>query len=342
MAHNEKEKSINIELGFYDPFSIFQGGLRADFEKYIKVKSVYWKDSNDTLRILKNIEFRYVEQIPHAKLESEIVYSKLMFVCCNNIDDYRSKIRPLIIEWLKIEEQELPKLPRFIFLFENSELKNASDKFLKTNILNKLKVDFPDVSNIYKIKSLFYTETDKAESWKLICDALRSILPDAINIQFAKSKGDLLKTAAVYKLLNQKDDALSCFSKSFNAIPYIKKEVFSKLEPVKILKALQNGELVQSLHNDFMRKFFLLKKQEETLLDNSLSDNVFKRNLGKFGRIILAYINSLEMCYRRNEISFLIISRFLDNKRLNTILASQNDLDLITVCPISRYFCEMN
>lgn len=331
MATGEREKSIDIDVGFYDPFSIFQGGLRTDFEKYVKIKSFYWKDFKETLRILKNITFKYIEEIPRSDSQNGVVYLKFMFVCCNNIDDYRSKIRPLIVQWLNSLEEQSPKLPHFIFLFENSELRTTTDKFLKTNILNKLKLDFPAVPNIYKIKSLFHSEEDRDETWRLISNATRAVLSDAINLQLLRFREDKSKIAEIYNSLNQKDDALSCFSHLFNSIIYIKKHEFSNFETDGFLRTIQKDECLQVPKNNFIKKTLFLRKQEEILLDESLSDNAYARNAGKYAQIIFTYINSLEMCYRRNEIAYLIITNFFAKARLKTMMDSQkiDALDVI-------------
>lgn len=127
------------------------------------------------------------------------------------------------------------KDPLFHFFFENTELRTAADKYLKTNLFNKLKLDFDNnvygVDNIFKIKSIYQTITDKNEAWKYISASLKNLLSQSINLQLSAYENDLVKTAQIYRDLNQNRDALACYSKLFNNYPFISRQDF---EPVSL------------------------------------------------------------------------------------------------------------
>ncbi|KAG0687321.1 hypothetical protein C6P40_002506 [Pichia californica] len=320
------EEPIVLNVGFYDPFSIFQGGFRSDFEKFVRLPSFYWKDNHDYLRVLKNVNFKFSEEIPHSKKNTDISYLRLMFISCQSIEDYRAKVRPLILQWLESIRLTDPKIPYFIFFFENTELRTTADKYLKTNLFNKVKLDFDHkefvVDNIFKIKSIYQSSTDKTECWKLINTSVKTLLSSSINLQLSSYKDDFIKTARVFQGLNQKQDALSCYSKLFNSYPFIKRQDFD-LVSLKEIEDIFNGNTQISISNvssKFLCKFQYYKYQETILLAPHLADIVYMKNICRLAQTLLSFLNSLEMCFKRNEISFLLINMFLNNSQLKKIL----------------------
>lgn len=322
------EEPIALNVGFYDPFSIFQGGFRSDFEKHVKIPSFYWKDNHDYLRVLKNVDFNFIEEIPRSK-NSDVSYFKFMFVSCQTVDDYRAKVRPLVLQWMSSMKSLEPKIPYFIFFFENTELRTAADKYLKTNLFNKLKLDFDNnvygVDNIFKIKSIYQTITDKNEAWKYISASLKNLLSQSINLQLSAYENDLVKTAQIYRDLNQNRDALACYSKLFNNYPFISRQDF---EPVSLdeIKDIFSPEKKISFYNSnskFLLKSLYYRQQELILLVPRLTDIVYTKNICRLAQTLTSFLNSLEMCYKRNEISFLLIDMFLDNRHLGKLLEQQ-------------------
>lgn len=322
---NTPEESIALTVGFYDPFSIFQGGFRSDFEKHVKIPSFYWKDNHDSLRVLKNVDFKFVEEIPRSK-KSDVSYLKLMFVSCQTVDDYRAKVRPLVLQWLGSMKSMEPTVPYLIFFFENTELRTKADKYLKTNLFNKLKIDFDTnefgVDNIFKIKSIYQANIDKVEVWKYISSSLRTLLADSINLQLRSSESNLVETAQIYQDLKQKQDALACYSKLFNKYPFIKKEDFEsvRLEQIYEIFNPQSNIIKYSSNSKFLSKSLYYRQQELILLVPYLTDMVYTKNICRLAQTLKSFINSLEMCYKRNEISFLLIQMFLGNQHLKKLL----------------------
>lgn len=328
------DEPIALKVGFYDPFSIFQGGFRSDFEKHIKLPSFYWKDNQDYLRVIKNVNFNFEEEIPHSKEKDDICYLKLMFISCQSIDDYRAKVRPLILQWLSGMRSNNPKIPHFIFFFENTELRTAADKYLKTNLFNKVKLDFDqkeyNVENIFKIKSIYQSNTDKIEVWKSITTSIKTLLSNSINSQLATYKDDFIKIAQIFQDLNQKQDALSCYSKLFNKYPFIKMQDFEsvKLEEIENIFNPESQISLTNQNSKFLCKNFYYKNQENILLTPHITDIVYMKNICRLSQTLISFLNSLEMCYKRNEISYTLINKFLDNKHLTKLLkkhGSTND-----------------
>jgi hypothetical protein len=335
---NIETTSINLDVGFYDPFSIFQGGFRSNFEKHIKIPSFYWKDNHDVLRILKNLHFNFVEEIPNNK-SKDINYLKFMFISCQSIDDYRAKVRPLVLQWLNSNKSITPKIPYFIFFFENTELRTTADKYLKTNLFNKLKLDFDNkefkVENIFKIKSFYSTDEDRIEVWKTISTSTKSLLSLSINTQLEYHKNNLVSIAAIFKHLDQYQDALACYSKLFNLFPYITKRDFANIDLTEILEIFNSTNVPEKPNNDskFSLKCWYYKNQEMLLSDKNLTDIVYIKNMYRLAQTLLSFLTSIEMCYKRNEISYIMIQKYLSNKRLWKLIEQHqnNNRDIITI-----------
>lgn len=317
---------IALNVGFYDPFSIFQGGFRSDFEKHIKIPSFYWKDNYDYLRVLKNVDFKFHEEIPHSK-NTDVSYLRFMFISCQTVDDYRAKVRPLVLQWLNGMKKIEPKIPYFIFFFENTELRTAADKYLKTNLFNKLKLDFDnkefDVDNIFKIKSMYPSAEDKTEVWRSISASVKHLLSKSINSQLLSYNDDVIKTANIFENLNQDQDALACYSKLFNSFPFIKKEDFESValkEIEDIFNPITGLSSIPGSESKFLLKCLYFKRQELILLTPHLTDVVYIKNICRLSQTLISFLNSLEMCYKRNEISYLLIDLFLKDPHFLELL----------------------
>lgn len=325
-----------VNVGFYDPFSIFQGGFRTDFEKYIHIPSFYWKDNHDNLRVIKNLEFEFVEEIPHNE-NNVIKYLNFMFVSCQTIEDYRTKVRPLILQWLSSLRATTPKIPYFIFFFENTELKTTADKFLKTNLFNKIKLDFDNkefnVENIFKIKSIYQTNEDKLQITKSILASTKALLAESANLQLEFYKDDLIKTAIIFQNFQQQQDALTCYSKLFNTFPFIKKEEFENLQLSQIVDVCKSpsSSSVLDTSSKFLLKCWYYRKQQLILTENNGTDIVYIKNVCRLAQTLLSFLNSLEMCYKRNEISCLMIDLFFENQTIWPLIEQHkhNSQDLI-------------
>lgn len=330
--------NISLDVGFYDPFSVFQGGFRSDFEKHVKIPSFYWKDNNDTLRVLKNVTFNFIEEIPHNKPRN-ITYLKFMFVSCQSVDDYRAKVRPLILQWLNSNKSLDPKVPYFIYFFENTELISATDKYLKTNIFHKLKGDFDNkefgIENLFKIKSMYPTQEGRFAVWKLINGSTKPLLSNSINLQLAHYHDDLDTTATIFQHLNQYQDALACYSKLFNLYPYIKKEDFESIELSDFMQLINSNDNSKKPDNSsiLLVKIWYYKKQEMILSLPNITDVVYVKNMCMLSQTLLSFLNSMEMCYKRNEICYIMIRDFLSNTYLRKMIEQNqnNDPSIISI-----------
>ena len=334
MSIGVSDLQMNLNVGLYDPFSIFQGGFRSDFEKHVNIQSFYWKDNQDCMKVLKNINFNFKDEIPHTQYK-DLKYLRFMFISCQSIDDYRAKVRPLVLQWLSSIKSINPTVPYFIIFFENSELRTATDKYLKTNIFNKLKIDFDnkefETENIFKVKSIYPLKEDRIEAWKNITTSIKSLLQHSINTQLTFYNEDLIKTATIFQDLSQYDSAMACYSKLFNKTQYLPKSEFENIDIDNTYKIIKNEELPSDASN-FTLKLYYYHKQRDLLMLTKYTDLVFIKNLCILAQTLIGFLNSLEMCYKKNEISFILVNEFLNNERLSKLIEDTQipNADLLT------------
>lgn len=319
---------ITLNVGFYDPFSVFQGGFRSDFQKHVEIPSFYWKDSRDFLRVLKNVELNFLEETPRVKAK-DLTYLKFMFISCQSIEEYRATVRPLIKQWIDGLNSTSPKVPFFIIFFENTEQKSATDKYLKTNLINKIKSDFENhafrVENIFKIKSMYPTSDDRVNAWKSVTSSLKALLADSINAKLVYYESDPIKTARVFQHLKQYEDSLACFYRLFNSLPCISKGDIDEHDLSTFLSTLSTDFFSEELaKSTLLTKTWYFAQQRQILTDPRVTDLVYLKNLTRLGQTLLSFLNSLELCYKRCEISFIMIENFMKNPRMWKVIEKTN------------------
>lgn len=89
-----------LSVGFYDPFSVYP---IKDFESKFPLTSLHWKyDATRPVQLIPVLPVKMVEEVPKTNAKTlASVYARIMFVKFDNLEEYRSQVRPLIKEWLK-------------------------------------------------------------------------------------------------------------------------------------------------------------------------------------------------------------------------------------------------
>ncbi|CAN3352845.1 hypothetical protein DICA3_A01882 [Diutina catenulata] len=92
-----------IQIGFYDPFST---APTADLEAKFPLTNLHWKYHHQKpVQSIARLPVSLTEEVPKTRPPhhppTTAVYARIMFVRYDSLDQYRSQVRPLIIEWLK-------------------------------------------------------------------------------------------------------------------------------------------------------------------------------------------------------------------------------------------------
>lgn len=189
-----------IKLGYYDPFDVF-AKLKNDLEIKVQLTNLHWRKNNkDTLKSIPQLPTKFVEETPKIfdnntlgagfkflEVNAEellertvrllnVPYTRLMFIECENIDTYKSKVRPLIKEWIKscVDKSNGPVDWYLVFYVPNSD---AADTKSKTRVFEKLRLDFTaegEIDRCIRLRSKYSNTLEENESWNSLVGKLKN------------------------------------------------------------------------------------------------------------------------------------------------------------------------
>lgn len=190
-----------IIFGFYDPFNVFPK-LGNDLTNKVELINLHWrKNSMDSLKSIPQLPVKFVEETPKSfddntlgpnfkfsevKTEElferavrllETPYVRLMLIECENTDFYKSKVRPLIKEWLKSTVDKSNGPVDWYLVFYTSDT-NGGDAKSKTRVFEKLRSDFNpadgEIDRCVRLKSKYANTLEENESWNLLVNKLKN------------------------------------------------------------------------------------------------------------------------------------------------------------------------
>lgn len=194
-----------ITVAYYDPFSVFPD-VQDEFLSKLPLSNLHWK--YNPLKPGKSIPLLPVElqeEIPtlqqkksndHNSL-TEKVYLRLMFVKAENLEMYRSQVRPLINAWLEslIKGREVKWA---IILIVSGSKREKKSTLIKTSMYDKLKIDFgvsgkqldalgitssedeeyegAEIENIFKFKDSYDDEFSKLQAYNEVFGHIKRLI----------------------------------------------------------------------------------------------------------------------------------------------------------------------
>ncbi|GME79911.1 unnamed protein product [Ambrosiozyma monospora] len=258
-----------------------------------------------------------------------------MFVPLTNMEDYKSKFRPLISHWvseMKKSRETMANVAYFIILHEDTENRSAADKFLRTSILSKTRRDFSDdeltIEHIFKIKSLYDTDEDRDEAWNPLMASIKTSLSESISIKLdhylshPKQLDSLLGAAGFYAQIGQFDGALKCYSNLLQRIGNVGYKSGFYEVPVEDYPLINNPAHIdlKSSPTKFQLKSFFYKSQVDILLTPAGPDSLVLRNLIEIARKMLDFLNSIQDSYKKNEMAYLMIQDYLQHSKVRNMI----------------------
>ncbi|SCW01739.1 LAFE_0E06194g1_1 [Lachancea fermentati] len=175
---SEKSALNVVRFSYFDPFEIFDS-IRNELEQRLPFQNLHWKPVNGSLRTISNLQIKLIAETESIKddLYGEKPLIMFLIVSCTSVDEYRSKVRPLIRQWLppNSENVELPA-KRIILLRCNSEVLDTN-LFKSISLLEKLTKDFP-ASTVIEIKTIYKSQQEKDDFWVGMINRLRASLMD--------------------------------------------------------------------------------------------------------------------------------------------------------------------
>ncbi|GME68052.1 unnamed protein product [[Candida] boidinii] len=305
---SSEKLNLKLKVGYYDPFSVFPK-LKNELATKSRLTNFHWKlHETDPLKKLSDVTLEWLEEIPkrtsstndsndvlHFDVDNE-PYIKIMFVSYSNIEEYKSKVRPLIKEWLKLNvDNKILKPIWYIVYFDDQSKKiDNVDKFtnaFKTSLFSKLKIDFnnyvlEDTSDrCFRIKSHYNVFEEKVESWNLLMMNIRTGLIESINTRLNfytneqlhnKDKRIILcykdNVAKIYSAIGQIEYALKCYDEllTFARVNYESLKIKNEFH-IEDLNEKTNKEEIQSNESINNERFQDHTHEINFLLNDNLS-----------------------------------------------------------------------
>lgn len=198
----------NIGISYFDPFSLFDN-VKDEFLQLFPINNVQWKLQNSVIktRLIQSLPIDIYSEDEYNRLNSDNSikstqnrpFLKLIIVTCQSVDEYRAKIRPLLREWTSNEQEQvdsitkLPFIPLILF-YGNSKV-TESNLFSSTNIIEKIKKDFP-TSEVLELKSVYKSPNDKQTFWTHLQNNIKRYLLTIFERRFTFLNETLLKLTA--------------------------------------------------------------------------------------------------------------------------------------------------
>ncbi|OEJ82793.1 Trafficking protein particle complex II-specific subunit [Hanseniaspora osmophila] len=174
----------SIKVSYFDPISTFDS-VQSEINQILPLKDLHWKPQGDTpvvtVKSLK-VEFLPETSFADSKILNDVPFIKYIVVKCTSIDEYRSKIRPLIRQWVSTQVQEndekdhndpLVHIHKGILLL-GSDIHDS--KLFKTiSLPEKISNDFPALP-LYQLHTVYKSQTDRANHWNKYSSSLKKII----------------------------------------------------------------------------------------------------------------------------------------------------------------------
>lgn len=185
----------SVKVGMYDPFEAYPLICEKLVQKVVLTNLHWRKNATDTLRSITQLPYEIIEETPKffdnhqpstlLKIENnesalidilhllETPYTRLMFIQCDNLDTYRSQVRPLVIAWKEgnIEKSNCPIEWNLVFVQTDQNSKSQQ------KVYEKLKTDNNEADgteHCILLKTEYATPLEENESWVLLGTKLKS------------------------------------------------------------------------------------------------------------------------------------------------------------------------
>lgn len=197
MELNDLNLRNPIRIGYYNPFNAF-ASVRDDFEGQFPLTNLHWKyHPLKPVKLIPLLPVQLVEEIPKTgrKPENEGVYLRLMFIRVASLDEYRSKVRPLIKAWLSSMVRNT-NIEWMIVLLIPEGIKDKQSTLIKTSAFDKLKIDFgidgkelefdvdDELDHCFKLKEKYPDDLQKLEAYNELVAAIKLLLLRSFNRQY--------------------------------------------------------------------------------------------------------------------------------------------------------------
>ena len=135
-----------VEISYFDPFHLFEG-LRNELEQRLPLINLHWKSKEGTLKTIPKLRVDFKASTGEKLVEEYVLkpFINCVIVSCESVEEYRSKIRPLIKNWLPLQDDVY--CTNIAILHSNKEVMD-SNMFKSISLIEKFNKDFPSLKTI--------------------------------------------------------------------------------------------------------------------------------------------------------------------------------------------------
>lgn len=285
----------HVGISYFDPFDLFKS-VKNEFLQLFPLDSIRWKATDGATKNINQLPVSlFAENVTDqdGKQLHKDAFIKFIIVTCISVDEYRTKVRPLLKQWLpenleassapdihqkqenNVQEFEsLPSKP-IILLYTNTNVVE-SNLFKNVSVHDKINKDFPKVQ-LLELKSVYKSVKEKEAFWHQLRSNIKQyllkILQQRLNV-LNKNLSLLPKTSKfkektlireqlldLYLKFNLKDEGSLQLQHIEDKLVKLEKEQNTIIDGV-IEYPLQfklNDTIGELLNSDTLTKFFLNK-----------------------------------------------------------------------------------
>lgn len=334
-----------IEIGYYDPFNVYPL-IQPNIESKLPLTNLHWKFHN-TLKSIPKLPVKFIEENPR-KVQN--VDGNIMFITFKELETYKSQVRPLIKEWLKMVGDE------WLIVIYNPK----KDKLFKTSTFEKLRTDFGidgkellkhktnDKERIFRLKETNDNDLEKLEMYNDFINHIKDIILSSYTKKFQKIQSQLqdsefkdlvhvkliLSQQQLYENLGLVKDSLQVMDEALKIMnEFTKTNKFDmslnlKGEDIPFLR-IQPDILVEN--NLFRLKWGMFLTKTNLMLDmvddeplNSMKVKI----LSKLFQDLKVILNDLSTIYKNDilEFNYLVCGKFMKLPQIEDLLRADVDM----------------
>lgn len=184
----------HVGISYFDPFDLFES-VKNEFLQLFPFESIRWKTTDGSTRNINNLPVSLFAENATGENGEQIhrdAFIKFIIVTCISVDEYRTKVRPLLKQWLpehldpnpvpdthakqSTDSKHFEDMPckTIILLYTNTNVVE-SNLFKNISVHDKINKDFPKIQ-ILELKSVYKSAQEKEKFWHQLRSNIKQYL----------------------------------------------------------------------------------------------------------------------------------------------------------------------
>lgn len=285
-----------VQVSYFDPFHVFDG-LRNEIEQRLPLTNLHWKSKGGALKTISSLNVKFISSTGEENSDDLVLkpFINCVVISCESVEEYRSKIRPLIKNWLPSQGDLY--CANIVVLHSNKEVLD-SNIFKSVSLIEKFNKDFPSLKTL-ETKTVYRSNDERETFWNGLINKLKHYLLEVFENRIESYSSALQREISPSKAVVLHENSLKMYL-SFQLIEEASTEI-SRLDEL-----LNNHETFLLIAGDLRTPLF---NQEEFAI-NSISTLISKDKITYFG---------VQKCILQAELELYMVSSNANNseRKLN-------------------------